>query len=298
MERGLGRSNVLSVSYVAAAGRRLLRQEYWVNPNDNITYAYLLRNNAFSNFQSLQAQFQRRLAHGLQALVSYTYGKSLDNNSNDSSSHLIALAIDPKNDYGPSDFDIRQTLSAAFTWQVPSVRGRWKPLARDWALDGVVLARSSTPVDVTYYHDIGYGLYTFRPDVVPGQPLYLSDPNVAGGQRFNADAFETPNTYPGRQGTLGRNVMRGFPIEQLNLSIRREFPLYERARLQFRAEMFNALNHPAFADPSGAMLSPQFGYSTEMLGRSLGRGGVNGGLNPLYQIGGPRSIQLALRIAF
>jgi hypothetical protein len=80
--------------------------------------------------------------------------------------------------------------------------------------------------------------------------------------------------------------------------VRREFPLPESLRLQFRAEMFNALNHPNFADPSGDLLSPEFGYSTQMQGQALGRGGVNGGLNPLYQVGGPRSIQLALRLVF
>src|SRR5260370_926485 len=224
------------------------------------TYAYLLRNDAFSNFHSLQVQCQRRLSRGLQALVSYTYGKSLDNNSNDSSSHLIAAAIDPKRAYGPSEFDIRQTLAAAFSYNLPKAHVL-KPLARDRALDGVFSARSATPVDVTYSADIGYGVYTWRPDVVAGQTLYLLDPNVAGGRPFNPDTFEFPNTYPGRQGTLGRNVLRGFPVEQLNLTVRREFPLYERARLQFRAEMFNALNHPSFSDPIGAMLGPQFGPS-------------------------------------
>ena len=297
LERALGKSNAISVGYVGAAGRNLLRQEYWVKPNDDITYAYQLRNDAFSNFHSLQIQFQRRLSRGLQALVSYTLGKSLDNNSNDSSSHLIATPINPKRDYGPSDFDIRQTLAAAFSYNLPEA-GMLKPLTRDWALDGVFSARSSTPVDVAYSADLGYGVYTWRPDVVAGQSLYIADPNVAGGRRFNPDAFELPNTYPGQQGTLGRNVLRGFPIEQLNLTIRSEFPLYERARLQFRAEMFNMLNHPSFADPSGAMQSTQFGYSTQMLSQSLGRGGVNAGLNPLYQIGGPRSIQLALRMVF
>ncbi len=92
--------------------------------------------------------------------------------------------------------------------------------------------------------------------------------------------------------------MRRFPVEQLNLTIRREFPLRERAKLQLRVEMFNVLNHPSFADPSGAMQSTQFGYSTQTVAQSLGQGGVNAGLNPLYQVGGPRSIQLALRIAF
>ncbi len=117
-------------------------------------------------------------------------------------------------------------------------------------------------------------------------------------QHARYDAFEIPQEFPGRQGTLGRNVLRGFGLAQLNLTVRREFQIWESLKLQVRAEMFNALNQPAFADPAGTLLSPQFGYSTRMLGRSLGRGGVNGGLNPLYQIGGPRSVQLAMRLVF
>ena len=288
LERALGRSRVASVGYVGAAGRRLLRQEYWVNPNDDITYAYLLRNRAFSDFHSLQAQMQQRLTRGVQGLVSYTWGKSLDTNSNDSASNLIALQIDPQRDRGPSDFDIRHTLSAAWSWELP----------RGFGLDGVVSMRTATPVDVTFYRDLGFGIYNLRPDVVAGQPSMLADANVPGGRRFNYDAFEIPQEFPGRQGTLGRNVLRGFGLAQLNLTARREFSIWESLKLQVRAEMFNALNQPAFADPAGTLLSPQFGYSTRMLGRSLGRGGVNGGLNPLYQIGGPRSVQLAMRLVF
>ena len=158
--------------------------------------------------------------------------------------------------------------------------------------------RTATPVDVTFYRDLGFGLYNFRPDIVAGLPLTIADPSVAGGSRYNYDAFQLPDGFPGRQGTLGRNVLRGFPLAQLNLTVRREFQVWEGVKLQARAEMFNAANHPSFSDPIGSLFSPQFGYSTRMLGRSLGRGGVNGGLNPLYQIGGPRSIQLALRLVF
>jgi hypothetical protein len=170
----------------------------------------------------------------------------------------------------------------------------WRPVLNHWSLDGVYTFRTATPVDITYTRDLGYGVYSFRPDPVAGVPLYLNNENIPGGRVFNPDAFTLPSVYPGRQGALGRNVLRGFPLNQINFTIRREFPLVERLRLQLRAEMFNALNHPNFADPVGLLQSSQFGYSTGMLSQDLGRGGVNGGLNPLYQVGGPRSIQLAM----
>jgi hypothetical protein len=63
-------------------------------------------------------------------------------------------------------------------------------------------------------------------------------------------------------------------------------------------EFFNIFNEPNFGPPTNVLTSPLFGYSTQTLANSLGSGGANGGFNPLYQIGGPRSIQLALRLEF
>jgi hypothetical protein len=292
IEQMFNRSNAVSVSYVAAAGRDLLRQNFYTNPTDSITYAYMLNNAAFSNFNSLQVQYHRTLTHGIQALVSYTFAHSIDNASNESSAYLLAPIINPKDDYGSSDFDIRHALSAAFSANLPT---RW---LKGWGLDGVYLFRTATPVDVTYTLDNGFGVYNFRPDLVYGVPVYLNNPDVAGGKQFNPDAFQIPLDYPGRQGTLGRNALRGFGFSQVNFTIRREFHLYEQLKLQFRGELFNALNSPSFGNPSGNLQSPQFGYSTGTLAQSLGSGGVNGGLNPLYQVGGARSVQLALRLIF
>jgi hypothetical protein len=105
---------------------------------------------------------------------------------------------------------------------------------------------------------------------------------------------------PTRQGNLGRNALRGFGLAQWDFSVHRDFAIHESLKLQFRAEMFNVLNHPNFGPPSGCLgpcLDP-FGVSSHSLAQSLGANVGFGGFASLYQLGGPRSIQLALKLSF
>src|SRR5262249_42461261 len=102
--------------------------------------------------------------------------------------------------------------------------------------------------------------------------------------------FCTPLT--GQSGTLGRNVVRGLAAWQLDFALRREIGITEKVRLQLRGEAFNIFNHPNFGTIQTTLSAANFGQGTNMLNRQLG------GLNQLYQIGGPRSLQFALRILF
>jgi hypothetical protein len=98
---------------------------------------------------------------------------------------------------------------------------------------------------------------------------------------------------------LPRNALRGFSAAQWDFAVHRDFPIHESLKLQFRAEMFNVLNHPNFGPPSGSFGLGGFGVSSQLLGQSLNATNLGGGaFSPLYQLGGPRSIQLALKMTF
>jgi hypothetical protein len=139
-----------------------------------------------------------------------------------------------------------------------------------------------------------------RPDIVPGVPFYLHLSGAPGGKIINAAAFTTPMPTTA-QGDLGRNALCGFGATEWNITLRRQFRFTERVSLQARGDFFNILNHLNFGSPItylNATSTRLFGYGTQILNNYLGSGGLNGGLNPLYQIGGPRSIQLALKLQF
>jgi hypothetical protein len=103
---------------------------------------------------------------------------------------------------------------------------------------------------------------------------------------------------PVRQGTLHRNALRGFAMNQVDLAVHRDITLSGMA-IQLRVESFNLFNRASFAQPTNSLSSGLFGQPTRTLAFGLGAGGVvGGGLSPLYQVGGPRSIQLAVRLQF
>jgi hypothetical protein len=300
IEQSLGASQTFSVTYVGELGRDLLRYEEYVDPNANFGSGVLVTTNAASsNYNALQLQLKRRLAHGLQALASYTWSHSLDNASSDAATYNTSSFYNPSLDRGDSDYDIRNSFSAALNYDIPAphLTGVAAALLRSWAVDTYFLAYSAPPVDL-----IGSEIYAppyvsiLRPDIVSGQPFYLYGSPYPGGKAFNPAAFKAPPA--GQQGDLGRNVLRGFGAWQQDFAVRRQFQFTERVGLQFRAELFNIYNHPNFGPPGNMLGTPQFGVSSQTYAQNLGSGGLGGGFSPLYQVGGPRSVQLALKLVF
>ena len=331
-EQALGGQQTISASYIGARGRRLIQTQNVLSPSPNFASAVLVTNTATSDYDALQIQFQRRLSHGLQALASYTWSHSIDTASAGSfqnAANLLVPGTQPNR--SSSDFDVRNAFSVGVTYDIsgPKSKGFGSAILKGWSTENFVVVHSATPVDVT---DIGFSAFgtnllngslaDVRPDLVPGKPLYLYGSQCIqapplglgqvcpGGKGFNPNAFTDPpfdpNTFiPLRQGDVPRNFLRGFGAAQWDFAIHRDFPIRESLKLQFRAELFNVLNHPNFGPPSGGFISPLFGgpggfgVSTNLLAQFLTGGSVgNGALSSLYQLGGPRSIQLALKLSF
>jgi len=319
MEQSLTKQQTVSISYIGSRGHRLIQTADAPTSNPNIPFANITLNAATSDYDALQLQFQRRLSHGLQALVSYTWSHSIDDASAGSLLGNTANAFLPgvaNENRGPSDFDIRNAFSAGLTYEIPTLRSESfaARVVHGWALQSFIFARSAVPVNVFdgAFFFLKNDYAQIRPDLIPGQPLYLfgaqctaalSVPTCPGSMGFNPSAFTPPPTdamgNPLRQGDLGRNALRAFGATQWDFAVRRQFPIYESLSLQFRAEFFNVLNHPNFGSPVADITSSQFGRSTQTLGQYLGGGNVGqGGLSSLYQIGGPRSIQFAMKLIF
>ena len=303
VEQSLGGNQSLSVTYLGAAGRDLLRVTNMFNPNPQFQIVSVTSNTASSDYDALQVKIDRRFSQGLQAVASYTWAHSVDTASTDAVGNYLntpeAIA-DPEFDRGDSDFDIRHAFTAGVTFVLPAPRSRRRLMnlaLGGWSLDSVVFARSAPPVNIVGATTFASGtILRFRPNLNAGVPLELFDPAYPGGKIFNRAAFSAAPA--GQQGSLGRNALRGFGAFQVDLALQRRIRMTERVGLRMRAEFFNVFNRTNFGAPVNDLSSPQFGYSTQTLANGLGSGGFKGGFNPLYQIGGPRSIQLALRLEF
>ncbi len=247
----------------------------------NVTY---YQDNGNSNFNSLQTKLDKRLSSGVSFLVSYTYGKSIDDGSG-TASGSDASGGTPQNSHnqqfgerGRSDFDVRQRLVASPIWNVPlgTGSGFTDKIVGGWQLSGIFQIQSGRPFTATESGNISLtGQSADRPNAVAG-----CDPNSGPKtvlQWMNTACFALP--VSGTFGNVGRNTLTGPGLVTLDLALARVFSIRERMRLQVRGEAFNLANHPNFQQPSGTQNSPSFGKISATLVDS-------------------REIQLAMKLIF
>jgi hypothetical protein len=312
IERELGTNQRLTATYVGADARRLLRQDNILPPSlitpGNYVLVSAIRNAGYAHYNALQLQFQRRMSHGLQALVSYNLAKSSDLGSDDLNglygATVSQVVLPPLT---PSDFDIRSSLAGAVSYEVPAPH--WNRAAnsilRNWSTDGLLRVSSAPPINVTTGNvSLITGFYYTQADIVPGQPFWIADSTQPAGRALNPAAFVKPAVD--KTGNLPRNGLRSpYSVDQTDLAVRRRFNLTDRFNLSVRAEYFNLFNHPMFGapganEPETHLGFPNFGQvdpgSTTNL--APGGGGAVGGQSAQYALGGPRSAQFTVKLQF
>ncbi|HKX32937.1 MAG TPA: TonB-dependent receptor [Blastocatellia bacterium] len=203
-----------------------------------------------SNYNALVLRTEKRLSFGLMAVGSYTFSKSIDNDS--LGIQGVSSNLDQSNmknlERARSTFDIRHRLVLSFTYDLPFKSGNKSinAVLSNWQAGGIITQQSGLPFTVNIISDrANNGLLNQRPNLV-------GNPNLPDDQRtperwFNTAAFAVQPT--GTLGTAGRNILEGPGTSIVDFSLLKNIPLSERHRLQFRTEFFNLFNHANFDFP-------------------------------------------------
>ncbi len=316
VQRDIGFGTVLDVGYGGSLGRHLLwRRDVnpvpmganfdprnadptlrntplpaaFLRPYTGFNNAQMMEGASSSNYHSLQVQAKRRFTAGLQFGLAWTWSKAMDFNDadGDSVSPLVPVRIW---NYGLADFDRTHVLNINYIWDVPELK-TGNPLLRrvlnGWQLSGITSFISGRP--------LGIGYSTVVATDVTGTPsqgariVVLENPVLPKSERtfsrnFRTDVFRMPAR--GTIGNAARTLIRGPGVNNWDVAVFKNIPLYERLRLQFRWEMYNAFNHTQFTgldtgarfDAAGQQVNTRFGQFTSA--------------------SNPRLMQFALRFSF
>ncbi|MBI3683371.1 MAG: carboxypeptidase regulatory-like domain-containing protein [Acidobacteria bacterium] len=303
VQQELAAQTILRVGYVASRGRHLMRPFNINSPpaglslekgvHLNAVRPYLgfgtiteRQTTASSGYNSLQVSLNRRLARKMTLGVAYTFSKSLDDGSSDRGGGDVPPdSYNPKREKGPSDFDRTHILTTNFLSYLPKFVSNHTAglFLNGWQLSGIVRMWTGRPFDVALSTDVARigATQNQRPNVIAD----TRGPRTVE-QWFNRDAFARPGD--GTFGNMGRNSLRYPGVHKWDLAVFKNFELGEARRsLQFRAEMFNAFNHPSFTTVSNSLTTTATG--------------VNPNANSFAVVTGTRDarvVQIALKLSF
>jgi hypothetical protein len=317
VQRDIGFGTVVDISWVGSMGRHLIYQ-YNLNAipmyarfdpanNDPTTNRPLqdvfLRPylgmgdvnvrgfGATSSYQALQVAVNRRLSHGLQYGVSYTFSKNLAVGTGDFDSVSPYFPTRSRN-YGRTGYDVPHVLSINYAWELPNPGKRWNNRLLDWTLgnwqvSGITSFLSGTPITPGFSTTDGVDITGSNEGA---RINVVGDPKLPKSERtffrnFRTEAFARPAVRD--FGNAGINILRGPGINNWDISLSKRIPVRgEQQYFQFRTELFNAFNHTQF---SGIASTARFNPAGQQIDANYGA---------YTAARDPRRIQLSLRFMF
>jgi hypothetical protein len=305
IQRQLATNYMVELAYIGSQGRQLPLKG---NPNQapptvgvtdpNINRPYFsmwpalrdlgeLQSRGTLDYHAMTAKFQRRFANNFSFLNAYTWGKAIDLNSDNDGNVTLTNVYDPAYNRGPSDYDVRHTLSSSWIYELPWARER---VYGGWQVNGIVYLRTGLPMTVVQtqaVQSVG-NLNPNRPDrICDGR---LDDPTI--DRWFDTSCFVATTDPTGTFGNSGRNILRGPGQFNVDMSLIKN-TRFGRFNTEIRVEAFNVLNHPQFGNPGGnsanlTLGNAAFGTISAMLA------------NPACALCGTteRQVQVAAKVTF
>ena len=270
-------------------------------PYTGIAPGSLLSETAFqANYNALQASLTKQLSRGLQFLGSYTWSRTLDETSGSSGNQVFELWLltnnqfNPRQNYGPTDFDRTHRAVFNFTYDLPGIRNSsaiLRAVSSNWLASGILVAQSGTPITILDPSaGAVYGNYSFENRAqLSGEPISTSGSMYSRvqGHYLNAAAFTSAPLAPNGVsdsdtdfGNSGVGAVRGPGQRNIDFALERSLRIAEGQNIHLRAEFFNLTNTPNFANP------------LNLLGTGEAFGKIGGKSN------NPRIIQLAIKYRF
>ncbi len=287
VQRQLGQDWMVELAYVGSGGRKLVNA-YDINApvraanasSKNIlarrplgpTFAEVAWVAGFgtSSYNALQARVEKRFGGGLSLLSSYAFGKALDMSTWYNSGNEWVDQMNLSLNKARGDADIRHILRVSWLWQVPyNPQGVLGVIAGGWSVNGIGSLQSGSPVWVQRGTDADYDGHTGdRPNLVGEWEL---DPSRPRGEAikawFNKAAFAAPAA--GTIGNLGRNVVEGPGMKNVDLTLSKDFRVREGHALQFRLESANAFNMVNLSNPENRFNRATFGTISSTRGSRI-----------------------------
>ncbi len=291
-QRKLMRDGQMNIKYpVILDGRKFypanapLRNPKWGNVRVQTT-------DANGNYNALIAKLEKRLSHGLQFQVSYTFSKimteadSVRGSDFVSGEHQVMDPYDPRVDRAMSGYSLKNNLVFHYGYELPFAQKGVAGIALNhWRISGITSIASGAPFPVTSDCCSGSGssgsAIQDRPDLAPGRD---NNPILGGPDRyFDVTAFVPAKS--GYYGNLGRNTTIGPGLVNFDFSLVKNTAIREGKNLEFRAELFNIFNRANFGTPQFKILD--------------GRGNRIGDAGRITNTAtASRQIQLALKFVF
>jgi hypothetical protein len=306
VQRTLGSNSTLELGYT---GNQVRRVHYLVNANAPLPGIsqfdtrepypewhgiQFLNGDGIGNYNAFSAKLSQRFSRSLTTLFSYTWSKALDENSairGTGSDFTLANQRCRSCDYGPAGFNIPQRFVTSILYTLPFGKGNRflnqggvvNHVVGGWQVSTITTVQSGTSINPDSWDSAGMGAgfpHSNRLHCVAGVNPVAENPT--SDRYFVREAFR--NTVAGEYGNCGRNVLIAPSTWNVDFSAMKDFRINEKHALQFRMEMFNAPNHPAWGRPNAA-----WGSQSQTPAASFGR------IRSTSQL---RQIQFALKYHF